>query len=66
MYTLNIQHYTTPQIETVGYTENILQMEQSNLSICHRGMMVIRVLTTHLQQCGHYVRKVATYVDKIP
>ena len=44
----------------------ILHMDQSNCSICHRSIMVIRVFTTHCQQCGHYVLKaIPVYVTVI-
>ena len=41
-----IMHYTTPQIYPVAFPK-ILQIDQSNYSICHRSMMVIRVFTMH-------------------
>ena len=37
----------------VGYTTNH-ERDQSNYSICHRGMIVISVFTKHFLSCGHY------------
>ena len=54
---LKSQHYTTLQLDPVGYSKNPTNGPIKLQHLLYIRVMVIRVFTTHRQQCECYVSK---------